>query len=154
MVDGRSPLAFLHAEQRWRDTSVLAPLHSVYEGARAAWNGAVDLVAGPPALDYALHSVTAFSALVVFALLSVVAWRKLGAAYGVYCAVSLALPLVARAEGWPLTSMQRFVLVLFPCFIVLGALPLGRYAHRALLAASCVGFLGVLYLWTLGDFVA
>jgi hypothetical protein len=154
VVEGRSPLAFMHAEDRWREFGVLALPHSVYDGARAAWNGVIDLAGGPTTRDFSLHSVTAFSALVVFVLLSAIAWRRLGAPSGVYCAVSLVMPLAARAEGWPLTSFQRFVLVLFPCFVVLGALPLGRYGHRALLAVSALGLTGLLYLWVGGHFVA
>lgn len=154
VVEGQSPLAFMHAEDRWREFGVLALPQSVYEGARAAWNGVIDLAGGPATRDFSLHSVTAFAALVVFVLLSVLAWRRLGAPSGVYCAVSLLMPLAARSEGWPLTSFQRFVLVLFPCFVVLGALPLGRYLHRALLAVSAIGLVGLLYLWVGGHFVA
>jgi mannosyltransferase PIG-V len=154
VLEGRGPLAFIHAEGRWREFAVLAVPHSVYDGARAAWNGVVDLAGGATTLDLSLHSVTAFAALVVFAVLSAVGWRRLGSPSGVYCAVSLLMPLAARSEGWPLTSFQRFVLVLFPCFVVLGALPLGRYGHRALLAAGAVGLTGLLYLWVGGHFVA
>jgi hypothetical protein len=160
ILSGRSPLAFLTAEHGWRKfsrsdplQSLLAPFYSVYDGARAAWTGADKLVTGSPVSAFSVHDVTAFAVLVVFGLLSVVAWRRLGRPYGVYCAVSLAIPLVVRPATAPLLSLQRFCLVLFPCFIVLGALPLGRRAHRALLAAGCAGLVGLLYLWIHGGSV-
>ena len=88
------------------------------------------------------------------AALSLVAWRWLGAPYGLYCVLSLAVPVVATTSPWPLASMQRFVLTLFPCFIVLGALPIGRVGHRLLLSLSAALMIGVLYYWTRGAFVA
>jgi hypothetical protein len=152
-VEGEGPLGFLHAENHWRDLSVLAPLRGLYWGTRAAWDGLhVFETGGDPYL--AVVNAGALLALVVFAALSVTAWRKLGAAYGVYCALALALPAATPATPWPYASMQRFVLVLFPCFIVLGALPIGRLAHRALLATSAVAMVGVLYYWVEGAFVA
>jgi Gpi18-like mannosyltransferase len=162
-LEGRSPLAFLNVEHGWRDYSVydprgtvLAPFYSVLDGAQAAWTGAGKLVSGSPLTPFTIHNVTAFAVLVVFVLLSAAAWKRLGTAYGVYCAVSLAIPLVARgAEETPLLSLQRFALVLFPCFIVLGTLPVRRYAYGAVVVLSCAGLIGLLYLWTGGHgFVA
>ncbi|MDX2004735.1 MAG: mannosyltransferase family protein [Meiothermus sp.] len=47
--------------------------------------------------------------------LGVVAWRRLGASYGVYCILSLLIPL------WSGTgSLSRYVVVLFPLFMILG----------------------------------
>jgi hypothetical protein len=162
ILQGRSPLAFLNAEHGWRSYSVhdprgavLAPFQSAYDGALAAWTGAGKLVSGSPLSAFTIHNVTAFAVLVVFVLLSAAAWKRLGTPYGVYCAVSLALPLVARPGAAPLLSLQRFALVLFPCFIVLGALPMRRSAYGALLVLSCAGLFGLLYLWTRGNtFVA
>jgi hypothetical protein len=162
-LQGRSALAFLRAEHGWRTFSardpvgtLLAPFHSGYDGARAAWTGAVAiadrLTSGWPDDVWALNNVTAFVVLVTFAALSIAAWKKLGSPYGVYCVVSLAIPLVARSRGGacPLLSLPRFALVLFPCFIVLGALPLSRFSHRAILGASSLCLVGLLYVWTQG----
>ena len=152
-VEGEGPLGFLHAENHWRDMSALAPLRGLYWGTHAAWDGLEAFeVGGSPYL--AVVNGGALLALVVFAALSVAAWRKLGAAYGLYCALALALPAATPTTPWPYSSMQRFVLVLFPCFIVLGALPISRLAHRAVLAASAVAMVGVLYYWVGGAFVA
>jgi hypothetical protein len=160
VLQGRSPFAFLTVEHGWRKYSrqepldtALAPFQSVYDGAQAAGIGVGKLVSGSPLSPFTVHDVTAFAVLVVFVPLSVVAWRRLGSAYGVYCAVSLLIPLTAPATAAPLLSLQRFALLLFPCFIVLGALPLRRHAFRAVLVASCAALLalmGLLYLWVQG----
>lgn len=153
-ADGRSPLAFVTAEAHWRDTSLHGALRGPYLGLLAAWNGVRDL--GDAGADnfVALLQVTAFLALVGFAVLSVLAWRRLGAAYGLYCLISLAMPAAAPGDPWPLVSMQRFVLALFPCFIVLGALPIGRLAHRMLLVLSAAAIVYLLIFWARREFVA
>ena len=102
----------------------------------------------------AFVNTTALLSLVVFAALSIAAWRELGSPYGVYCMLSLAVPVVATTAPFPLASMQRFVLTLFPCFVILGALPISRTAHRVLLTLFAVATVGVLYYWTMGWFVA
>jgi hypothetical protein len=152
VAEGRHPFAFLGAEAHWRHTSSAAILRGPYEALRAAWNGAVDLAGG---YDWvALLNVTAFIALVAFGCLSVLGWRRLGAPYGVYCLISLALPLFAPADPWPLVSIQRFVLALFPCFIVLATMPLGPRGHRLLLSLSAATLVFLVVQWTRGSFVA
>jgi hypothetical protein len=161
-LQGRSPLEFLTAEHQWRKYSVLdplgavlAPFHTILDGARAAWSGATGLVSDLPQLSaYTLHNVTAFAVLVVFVVLSAAAWIRLGIPYGIYCAVALAFPLVARPTEAPLLSLQRFALVLFPCFIVLGTLRLGRFTYATTLAMSCISLVALVYFWTQGHFVA
>jgi hypothetical protein len=160
---GRSPKAFLTSEHGWRNYSahdpvgtVLAPFRSLYDGTHAAWTGAADigdkLVTGSPLSALAIHDVAAFATLVLFLPLSVLTWRRLGSAYGAYCAVSFALPLVVRPAVAPLLSLPRFALAVFPCFIVLGTLRLHPNVHRILLCASLVGLVGALYLWDHGWF--
>lgn len=153
--DGRSPVAFLHAENDWRTVSPLSAFYGIARGAKQAWVG-LQALAPFTSGNWSVSTVTlgAFLALVLFAALSLVAWRWLGAPYGLYCVLSLAVPVVATTSPWPLASMQRFVLTLFPCFIVLGALPIGRVGHRLLLSLSAALMIGVLYYWTRGAFVA
>lgn len=155
VLEGRSPLAFLHAEDEWRDVSPLSAFLGISRGAKQAWIGLRELSPFTPGNDaVAVVTLGAFLALVAFTVLSVVAWRRLGAPYGLYCTLSLAVPVVATTSPWPLASMQRFVLTLFPCFIVLGSLPIGRTGHRILLTLSGAAMVGVLYYWTRGEFVA
>jgi hypothetical protein len=162
-LQGRSPKAFLTSEHGWRKYSahdpagtLLAPFRSLYDGTHAAWTGAVDigdkLATGSPLSALAIHDVAAFATLALFVPLSVLAWKRLGSAYGVYCAVSFAIPLVARPAAAPLLSLPRFALALFPCFIVLGTLRPHSNVHRILLGASFLFLVGALYLWDHGWF--
>lgn len=151
-ASGRGPLDFLRAESHWRDTSLRGALGGPYLAVREAWEGATELASG---YDFvALLNVTAFLALVGLGLLALRAWRLLGAPYGVYCLIALAMPLLAPADPWPLVSIQRFALALFPCFIALGALPLRRLAHAGLLSVSGAGMAYLLVYWARGEFVA
>ena len=155
VAEGRSPLAFLSSERHWRDFGLLGWLRGAERAVRGAASGAVDLVASLPDLPLdSLLYVTQLLALIVFAALSVLAWRRLGAAYGVFCLLSLAMPLSAPSDPWPYVSMERFALALFPCFIVLGALVVQQTLHRLLLLASIAAGVGVISLWVGGNFVA
>ena len=70
-------------------------------------------------------------ALLVAALwLTWVAWRRLGAAFGAYSAATLAIALSAPAEGFPLVSLPRFLLVDFPLYLALASLTLERPRAR------------------------
>jgi hypothetical protein len=157
-LQGRSPVAFLTVEHGWRAYSVRdplgaagAPFEQLVDGARAAWRAAGHLVSGESGA-YTLHDVTAFPIAVLFIALSVVAWRKLGPAYGAYCAVAMAVPLVTRPLDTPLLSFQRFAIVLFPCFIVLGSLRFGRLGHWAILAGSAAAMVTLLYFRVRGGY--
>jgi Mannosyltransferase (PIG-V) len=151
-AQGKGAFAFVSAESEWRRTSVSAALRGPYLTVLVARNGVRDLTAG---YDFAaLLNVSTVAVWLGFGCLSIVAWRDLGAPYGVYCLVSLAMPLATPADPWPLVSIQRFVLALFPCFIVLGSLPIRPAAHRLLLALSAVTMVWLIVEWTSGEFVA
>jgi hypothetical protein len=103
----------------------------------------------------AAENVQALAFLVLFIVLAVVAWRRFGAAYGLFAAVSLAIPLSYPSSRWPLLSMPRFGLVIFPLFLALAALTEGRSrAHTAVVACSAL-LLGVAVVqWALWQWVA
>ena len=86
--------------------------------------------------------------------LSVVAWRRFGAAYGLYGLTVIAVPLTFPAEGRPLLSMTRFVLVAFPAFMALAAIVTRRWAHLAICAAFAAGLAVVVVKWALWEWVA
>src|SRR4029078_837724 len=75
-----------------------------------------------------------FVPLVIFLALTVVVWRRFGLAYGLFAAVSLAIPLSYPSSRWPLLSLPRFGLVIFPLFLALAALA----ARRPLLLTGVV----------------
>ena len=74
--------------------------------------------------------------LVLFLSLTVVVWRRVGAPYGLFAALSLALPLSFPADPSPLLSLPRFGLVVFPFFLELGTLGQSRRVHLAIALVS------------------
>ena len=75
---------------------------------------------------------------------TVIAWRRFGAPYGLFAALSLAIPLSVPSERWPLLSMPRFGLTIFPLFLALAvvrraAAGAHRDRGRQLAAARSVG---------------
>jgi hypothetical protein len=86
--------------------------------------------------------------LVVAAWLTWVAWRRLGAAYGIFSLTTLLIVLTSPADLVPLVSLPRFLLADFPLFLALAAVCRGRprlrqnllLASAAIGAAAAVGF--------------
>jgi len=142
------PLQFLAAERTaWhRHLSDAGPLGGAWRGLEAGWDGLVQLLAGGnrfPGVDDAMQAAAlnleALAATVFLVVLGAVAWRRLGAAYGVFALGSVLVPLSSPAAGYPLLSMPRFALGVFPVFVALGAL-----AARPRAAAAVLGVLALL----------
>jgi mannosyltransferase PIG-V len=131
------PLAFLDAQATvWRRTvSPLGPL-----------GGIIDAIAAGELLELAV--VTALVAL------SVIAWRTLGAPYGLYSLASIALPLAVPADDRPLLSITRFALVTFPIVLALAALGARRIVHIALLGGFATWLSVAVVKWALWQWVA
>ena len=162
--------AFARAEGTWhRHLSPAGPFGGVWDGARAAWAGIEQLASGSNAHVYwtvvapadstplraAAINLELFAFLVLFVVLAVIAWREFGAPYGLFAALSLALPLSVPSSRWPLLSLPRFGLVVFPFFLALAWLG-GRHtrAHVAIVGCSAM-LLGVFVTqWALWDWVA
>jgi len=161
------PFAFLRAEGTWsRHVSPAGPLGGIWAGLRAGWAGVRQLVSGSDATHYwsavqdtdpdrvAAINLAQLAFLVLFAFLTVVAWRRLGAPYGLFSALSLAIPLSVPSERWPLLSIQRFGLVVFPLFMALALVGSRPRVHTAVIVVSAV-FLGVVSAqWALWQWVA
>jgi hypothetical protein len=161
------PWAFLDAQDSWnRRLTWLGPLQGVWDGARAAWAGVRQIVVGADGRIYwpiadaeplhaAMVNLSAFLYLVLFSVLTVVAWRRFGAPYGLFAALSLLLPLSVPSERWPLLSLPRFGLIVFPLFLALAAVAGGRpRLHAAIVAVSAL-LLGVAVVqWVTWQWVA
>jgi hypothetical protein len=147
------PWAFAHAQDVWhRHLSPAGPLGGVWEGIRVVVTG--DTPAGSAPLHATAVNVEGLAALVLFAALTVVAWRRFGAPYGLFAALSLALPLSVPSERWPLLSLPRFGLVVFPLFLALAWLGRTPRAHALILGTSAL-FLGVAVTqWALWQWVS
>ena len=92
--------------------------------------------------------------LVLFLALAVIAWRRFGAPYGLFAALSLAIPLSVPSSRWPLLSLPRFGLVVFPFFLALAVLGGRPRVHTAIVGVSAL-LLGVAVAqWALWQWVA
>jgi hypothetical protein len=159
--------AFARAQSVWgRELSPLGPLGGLWDGVRAGWAGIRQLVSGSHTERYwdpvqdadplrvAAVNLENLAFLVLFAALAVIAWRRFGAPYGLFAALSLAIPLCVPSERWPLLSMPRFGLVVFPLFLALASLGVRPRVHTAIVTLSAT-LLGVVCVqWALWQWVA
>jgi hypothetical protein len=161
------PWAFLHAQRLWsRHLSPAGPLGGVWDGLRAGWAGVEQLASGSHTHAYwtpvqdsdpirvATLNLEMLAFLVLFVVLTVIAWRRFGAPYGLFAALSLAIPLSVPSERWPLLSMPRFGLTIFPLFLALASIGGRPRVHTAIVAVSSI-LLGVsVAQWALWQWVA
>ena len=143
------PWAFAHAQDRWhRHFSVAGPFGGIWE-ALTKW-----LPPGTVARHAIAVNAESLAFLVIFVALTVVAWRRFGAAYGLYAVASLAIPLSYPSSRWPLLSLPRFGLVVFPFFLALAVLGGRPRVHTAIVGCSAL-LLGVAVTqWALWQWVA
>jgi hypothetical protein len=131
------PLAFLDAQQVvWeRRLSPVGPLGGLAAGVQH-------------------HAVVDVSVAVALIVLGVIAWRRLGAPYGLYALTSVALPLSFVSEKVPLWSIQRFAVVVFPAFMALATVARTRWA--TITTATLLGAWLCVYVvrWALWYWVA
>ncbi len=161
--------AFARAEGTWhRHLSPVGPLGGIWDGLRAGWAGARQLASGSNAHAYwsavspadsaplrtATLNLELLAFLVLFVVLAAIAWRRFGAPYGLFAVLSLALPLSVPSSRWPLLSLPRFGLTIFPLFLALAWLGGRPRAHTAIVGLSAL-LLGVFVTeWALWDWVA
>jgi hypothetical protein len=161
------PWQFLHAQRIWsRHLSPAGPLGGIWDGLRAGWAGVEQLASGSHTHIYwtpvqdsdpirvAVLNLEALAFFVLFVVLAAIAWRRFGAPYGLFAALSLAIPLSVPSERWPLLSLPRFGLTIFPLFLALAVLGGRPRAHTAIVAVSSL-LLGVsVAQWALWQWVA
>lgn len=159
--------AFAHAQELWhRRISHAGPFGGLWDGLRAGWAGVQQLATGSRTHAYwsgapdaepfhaAAVNLGSLAFLALFLVLAVVAWRRLGAAYGLFAVVSLAIPLSVPSSRWPLLSLPRFGLVIFPLFLALAVIGRRPRAHTAIVTVSAL-LLGVVTVqWALWQWVA
>ncbi len=138
--DARGSLDDLFGAQAlWqRHLSPAGPLGGIFHGLGKAWTTAFEVGdRGGPDLLWPSELLNA-GFLVLFVVLTVVAWRRVGAPYGLFAAFSLALPLSFPATPSPLLSLPRFGLVVFPFFLALGVLGERTRVNAAIIGVSSV----------------
>jgi hypothetical protein len=157
------PWAFRHAEETiWhRHFSPAGPLGGIWDGLVAGARGLEQFVTGHGAgvphanpMHAAAENVEALAFLLLFVALAAVAWRRFGAPYGLFATLSLALPLSDPSSRWPLLSLPRFGLVIFPLFLALAALGGRPRVHTVIVACGSL-LLGVAVVqWALWQWVS
>jgi len=117
------------------------------QGARFAggltWPGASLIEAAKHILagEYVLADMLDLAFLTIFLVCALPVWRRLPRIYGVYYLAFLALYLTRIAGVQPLLGMARYVLSLFPAFMLFGLWGRRPWVNRAILYASWAGLL-------------
>ncbi len=150
---GLDALAPFHAQSAWY-RSFAGPFVGAWDGAVAAGDGVRQLLSGSrtpvyftPAggdpFNVAWHNIFPFVVLLAIIPGVAGACRRLPPAYGAYVIASLALPLSYPVDPQPLMSLPRFVAVLFPLFMGLGAWTAdgGRRREVVVLSLSAAGLI-------------
>lgn len=158
------PFVFLSAQRAgWdRRLSDAGPLGGGWDALVDGWRGIRQLVAGSghdyfPSADHSAMygaglNLEQLGYAILLVALGVYAWRRLGAAYGIFVLASLALPFSDPVPSSPLLSLPRFALGVFPVFFVLGTLGERPRLHTAFVSGFAL-LLGinlarwVLWLW-------
>ena len=145
-LGGGDAFAPLHAQDIWY-RHFAGPFVGVWDGTTAAWRGVHHLDDPASRADVVL-----FGFLVAAVPAVVGTLRRLPPAYGAYVLAALALPLSYPVGPQPLMSLPRFLSVLFPLFMWLGAWLAdgGRLRRAAVLAPSAAGLAivsGVFATW-------
>lgn len=161
-----APRAPYAAEAGWnRHISYAGPLSGLWHGLRAVGAAIAQLATGDRThafwpnshsdpLYVAAHNLEDFAFFALFLVLGIVAWRRFGAPYGVYVLAGLAIPLSAPHPSYPLLSMPRFCLTLFPAFLALASLATTATRDRIVIATS-TALLGVaVFFWTIERWVS
>ncbi|MDP2727134.1 MAG: hypothetical protein Q8P59_06285 [Dehalococcoidia bacterium] len=119
----------------------------LWETARLAFEGLYQ-----PAKPYD-YSIIAMDALIFFAFLlltALVVWR-LPRSYAVYAVPAFLFATSTTVAGYPLASMSRYLLAVFPCFIAMSIPGKSRLVHQTLVATFGV-FLGIVTIYYFGSF--
>ena len=159
------PFAFLDSQQLWhRHLSSIGPLGGIGSGLRAGYHGMMALagrgdaarwtVAGAEPMHAAAVNLQSLAFLGLFVWLAVVVWRRFGVPYGIFTVVSLAIPLSFPSGRWPLLSLPRFGVTIFPLFLALAVLGERPRVHSAIVGVSAM-LLGLAVVqWALYQWVA
>ena len=131
--------AFYHSQSVYwlRETPPLGPLQGAWDVLRTIEQGAAELVLHLPSdngypngfeasQQRGTWNVLQGVLLIAAAVLTWVAWRRLGAAFGLYSIVIISIVLSTPAAVVPLVSAPRFLIADFPLFIALAVIAAPR----------------------------
>jgi len=146
-VQAGNAWGFLHSESQWdRRLSPAGPFGGLWDGVSSLW-----AAGNRHAFAVDLESL---GFLALFLALTPLVWKRFGPAYGVFAAVSIGLPLSFPAGAYPLLSLPRFGLVVFPYFLVLSQAGRAARVHAGIITVSAL-LLGVAVVqWATYNWVA
>jgi hypothetical protein len=132
------------SDQRYYGRHFTGPVIGVAQGLSAGFRGLVQMLGavaggshgGVGSHQQAFADVVSLAVLVICAAAFIAAWRRLPKAYSVYGALGLLTCVSSPAHGAPLTSLDRFALVLFPFWIGAAAWLVERRLLRGALIVS------------------
>jgi hypothetical protein len=126
-------LAPWHAQAHFRRTFD-GPLSAYWQGAVKAWHGLTGILAGAPT-GRGVRKLGEFAVVTGALAATVGVLRRLALPYGLYALVSIVPVLSFPYPPGPLASSLRYVVVIFPLFMWLGARLRDRRAYAATAAA-------------------
>ena len=158
----RHPWGFVGAYKYWqRHVSVYGPFDGLWKGIHAAWYGCeqlLGLVAHPNLATnpdrIAVLNIENVLFLFLFIALTVLVWRRLGAAYGIFATLSVAIPISTPPPYYPLDGLPRYVLVVFPLYIVLAQLGARLTTDRLIIGLSGLLLGATTVQWALAEWVS
>jgi hypothetical protein len=140
-----SPLAFASTQKAWF-RSFAFPWQILSMGfERLSW---------PIGQYVTAIAIVDFASIVLFLGLTLLVFKYLPAAHWLYCVPILLLSLstiIDPTKAPPTGSIPRFLMALFPCFMVLGKLGKNRYLDQALRATFAI-LLGVISIYFFSHF--
>jgi Mannosyltransferase (PIG-V) len=140
-------------DERYYNHHFTGPVVGIVRGVSAGIGGLTHLLAGivsgsPGSLISRQNAFENLIYLVVLAICAatlVVAWRRLPKAYSVYSGLCLLTCISSPVTGQPLTSLDRYVLVLFPLWMVAAK----WLSERRLLRATLTFDAALLFVFSL-----
>jgi len=140
-----SPLAFASTQKAWF-RSFAFPWQTLSMGfERLSW---------PIGQYVTAIAIVDFASIVLFLGLTLLVFKYLPAAHGLYCVPILLLSLsttIDPTKAPPTGSIPRFLMALFPCFMVLGKIGKNRYLDQALKTTFAI-LLGVISIYFFSHF--
>jgi hypothetical protein len=125
-----NPLAFVATQAEWNRRFSWPWETVVY-----AWNEAART---PFSFQVESQSWTYFATLILFGVLTVASWRLLRGPHSLYLTLGVLFPLFSGTPLNPLLSFSRFVIVLFPAFLVLAFAGRFRPLHYGILLTGAL----------------
>ena len=144
--------ATVHAQDHFH-RAFAGPFSGVWRGFDESGH-ALSAIAGGHVSASALRKIALLLTALAALCATVGVFRRLGVAYGAYAVLALAAGLSTPQAGHPLSSSPRYILIVFPLFMWLGALLEDRRAFAAVTTLFAIGLAYCSALFATWHFVA